>query len=104
MFRSKINNTFIGNGEDLDIVMPIYNLLEYNNNYSMISWSLWNYYRHENNENNGENSAYENNGANSFRINNNKTTSKSFEFKTKLKGSTPSNGGRLDAEVFVPLK
>ena len=99
MFRSKINNTFIDNGEDLDIIMPIYNLLEYNNNYSMISWSLWNYYRDELND-----SAYENNGANSFRINNNKTTSKSFEFKTKLKGSTPSNGGRLDAQVFVPLK
>ena len=99
MFRSKINNTFIDNGEDLDIVMPIHNLLEYNNNYSMISWSLWNYYGHELND-----SAYENNGVNSFRINNNKTTSKSFEFKTKLKGSTPSNGGRLDAEVFVPLK
>ena len=26
---SKINNTFIGNAEDLDIVMPMYNLLEY---------------------------------------------------------------------------
>ena len=99
MFRSKINNTFIDNGEDLDIVMPIYNLLEYNNNYSMISWSLWNYYRDELND-----STYENNGENSFRINNNETRSKFFEFKTKLKGSTPSNGGRLDAEVFVPLK
>ena len=31
---SKGNNTFIGNAEDLDIVMPMYNLLEYSNNYS----------------------------------------------------------------------
>ena len=29
---SKINNTFIDNAEDLDIVLPMYNLLEYSNN------------------------------------------------------------------------
>ena len=42
---SKINSTLIDNVEDLDIVMPMYNLLEYSQNYSMISVSLWNYYR-----------------------------------------------------------
>ena len=31
--------------EDLDVVMPMYNLLEYSQNYSMTSGSLWNYYR-----------------------------------------------------------
>ena len=31
---SKINNTFIDNAEDLDIVMSMYNLLEYSENYS----------------------------------------------------------------------
>ena len=49
-FRSciwKINNSFIDNAEDLDIVMPIYNLLEYSDNYCMTSGSLWNYYRDE---------------------------------------------------------
>ena len=30
---SKINNTLIGNAEDLDVVMPMYNLLEYSKNY-----------------------------------------------------------------------
>ena len=30
--KSKISNTFIGNAEDLDIVMPMYNLLEYSDN------------------------------------------------------------------------
>ena len=30
---SKINNTLINNAEDLDIVMPMYNLLEYSKNY-----------------------------------------------------------------------
>ena len=42
---SKINSTLIDNVGDLDIVMPMYNLLEYSQNYSMISVSLWNYYR-----------------------------------------------------------
>ena len=49
-FRScitKINNTFIENAEDLDIVMSMYNLLEYSGSYFMTSQGLWNYYRDE---------------------------------------------------------
>ena len=34
----KINNTFIENAKDFDIVMSMYNLLEYSNNYSMTSF------------------------------------------------------------------
>ena len=44
---SKINNTLIDNAEDLDVVMPLYNLLEYRKNYSKTSGSLWNHYRDE---------------------------------------------------------
>ena len=66
----------------------------------MTSGSLWNYYRDEVND-----SANENNDGNNFRISNNKTTtSKSFEYKTKLIGCTPNNDSRLDAEVVIPLK
>ena len=83
---SKINNAFINNAEDPDIVMPMYNLFEYSNNHSMTLGSLWNYYGDEVND-----SANENNNANNFRINNNKTTaSKSFEYKEKLIGSNIS--------------
>ena len=32
---SKINNTFVDTAEDFDTVMQMYNLLEYNDNYSM---------------------------------------------------------------------
>ena len=39
---SKINSTLIDN-EAFDIVMLMYNLLEYSQNYSMISGILWNY-------------------------------------------------------------
>ena len=42
---SKITKTFTDNAEDLDIVMSLYNLLEYSYNYSKILGSLWNYYR-----------------------------------------------------------
>ena len=43
----KINSTLIDNAEYLDIVMPMYNLIEYSKNYSKTTGSLWNYYRDE---------------------------------------------------------
>ena len=42
---SKINGVKIDNAEDLDVVMPMYNLLEYSKNYKKATGSLWNYYR-----------------------------------------------------------
>ena len=42
---SKINVVKIDNVEDLDVVMPMYNLLEYSKNYRKRTGSLWNYYR-----------------------------------------------------------
>ena len=44
---SKIINVLIENPEDLDVVMPMYKLLEYSKSYSKITGSLWNYYRDE---------------------------------------------------------
>ena len=44
---SKINGVKIDNAEDLDVVMPMYNLLEYSNNYRKTTSSLRNYYRDE---------------------------------------------------------
>ena len=56
---SKINRALIENAEDLDIVMPMYNLLDYSKNYSKTSGSLWNYYgdelADETNDNNNPN-------------------------------------------------
>ena len=72
---SKINNAFVDNAKDLDIVMPMYNLLDYSDNHSMTSGNFWNCYRDEVNDD-----ANENNAGN-YRINNKKTTtSKSFEY------------------------
>ena len=44
---SEINNTQIDNAKDIDVVMTVYNLIEYSDNYSKTSGSLWQYYRDE---------------------------------------------------------
>ena len=44
-FISEINNTQIDNAKYIDIVMPMYNLIGYSNDYSKTSGSLWQYYR-----------------------------------------------------------
>ena len=75
------------NVEDLEIVMLImYNLIEYSDNYSMASGSLWNFYRDEINDDENEN-----NNVNNRISNNKKTKSKSFEYKAKVIGKTPDN-------------
>ena len=44
---SKFNSKLMNNAEDLDTVMLVDNLLEYSDNYSMASRSLWNYCQDE---------------------------------------------------------
>ena len=44
---SKINNTQVDNAKGIDVLMPTYNLMEYIDNYSKTSGSLWKYYRDE---------------------------------------------------------
>ena len=102
---SKVNGVLVENAEDLDIVMPIYNLLEYSKNYSKTSGSLWNYYRDElTDETNDDN------GPNKNVIN-----SKSFKYKTSITGSTynvaatagdydANKEGTKEVEITVPLK
>ena len=78
---SKINNTQIDNAEYTDIVMPIYNLIEYRDNYSKASGSLWQYCQ--------EIPAVDDNcGIINFNCAN-KTDS--FNFKTKITGKTAAN-------------
>ena len=48
---SRINGTDIDNAQDIDIVMTMYNLIEYSDNYSKTSESLWQYYRDDRNDN-----------------------------------------------------
>ena len=44
---TEINNTQVDDAQKTDIVMPIYNFIEFSNAYSKISGSLWQYYRDE---------------------------------------------------------
>ena len=99
-FRScilKINNTLIDNAENLNVVMPMYNLLEL---VKIVLWhlSLWNYYRDETDD-----------------VDDNTSDGKSFIHKTKIVGNTPERPGKegdadrppvltLNNEVTIPLK
>ena len=42
-----MNNKQVEDAQDIDIVMPMYNLIEYSNAYSKTSRGLWQYYRDE---------------------------------------------------------
>ena len=52
---TKINNEFIEDADDLYIVMPMYNLLEYSKNYRKTIGSLYNYYIDELSDDNNPN-------------------------------------------------
>ena len=49
-YHRNFNNTFIDNTEDLDIVMSMYKLLQYSDNYFLTSGNLWNYHSDEFND------------------------------------------------------
>ena len=76
--------------------MPMNNLLEYSDNYSMTSGSLWNYYRDK-----VKDPANEIYAANNNIINKKTIKSKSFDYKSKLIGKIPNDNSRLNAEAFV---
>ena len=90
---SKINNTQIDNAEYIDIVMPMYDLIEYSDNYSKSSGSLWKYCKEIPAVNNADNIVGFN-GVNA---------TDSFNFKTKIRGQTDEDG-RINIEIMVPLK
>ena len=77
-FITSINGELNEDADDLDIVMPMYNLLEYRTNYRKTIGSLYNYYRDELNDD-----ANLNNYAN-----NNVVSSNSFQYKHKIIGNT----------------
>ena len=81
---SEINNTQVDNTKDIDIVMPMYNLIEYSDNYAKTSGSLWQYFRDEPDVNLKD--------------------SESFKPKIKITGKIPAAGNKKDVEIMVPLK
>ena len=91
----KINGVKIDNAEDLDVVLPMYNLLEYSKNYRKTTGSLWNYYRDEPNSTIGDNN-----------ITHSILNSESFDYKANFmeNGVTNHNLTKIDVKVVVPLK
>ena len=89
---SRINNTDIDNAQDIDIVMPMYNLIEYSDNYSKTSGSLWQYYKDDPND------------AMLYRvILCYIPRSESFKYKVKITRKTPEDENTTDFEIIAPL-
>ena len=97
---SKINNIQIDNAEYINVVMLMYNLIEYSDNYSKTSESLWQYCK--------EIPAVNNEG-NIVTFDGTNDTD-SFNFKSDIIGKTTANNnddniaGRADVEIMFPLK
>ena len=79
--RTEINKTFVDEADFVNITMPMYNLIEYSDNYSDTSGSLWQFKRDE-------------------IINNadvtNDNNAPSFKYKANLIGNTETNGTKKE--------
>ena len=64
--------------------MPMYNLIEYSDNYSKTSGTLWQYYGDEPNKI--------------------LTDSESFKYKIKITENAPAAGNTKDVKIMAPLK
>ena len=89
----EINDEQVDTAENLDITMPMYNLIEYSDNYQDSSASLYQYKRDE---------SPEDNAIANLTVNN----SSSFKYKVSLLGDPVHAGGiaRRNVKVVVPLK
>ena len=87
---SKINNTFIDNVEDLDVVMPMYNLLEYSKDYSKTTGRFCNYYRDQANSVLGGNN----------NVNYSIKDSTSFDYKASITGKLENNNTEKEVELL----
>ena len=87
--RTEINETFVDEADFINITMPMYNLIEYSDNYSDTSGSLWNFKRDE-------------------IVNNadvtNDDNAPSFKYKASIIGNTEDNGRKNGVKIAVPLK
>ena len=90
---SEIDNKEIDYAKCIDVVMPMYNLIEYSDNYLKTSGNLWQYYRDE---------PFINNDGVVNDVPDN-PDSASFEYKQKITGQT-CNDGTKDVQIMVPLK
>ena len=86
---TRINGELIEDADDLDVVMPMYNLLEYGKNYRKTIGSLYDYYRDELDDDADLNN----------HPNNNVVSSSAFKYKSRLLGNTPNINSTNDPAV-----
>ena len=93
-YITHINDEHVDNADNLDIILPMYNFIEYGDNYSDTSGSLWKFKRNKQNLNN-ESPA-------NVTIDN----STSFKYKSSFFSSltVDDNGVFKDVKIAVPLK
>ena len=98
---TRINGELIEDPDDLDIVMPMYNLLEYSKNYRKTIGSLYNYYRDElgGNDNNNDNTV----NSDTFRYKN-KITGSTYNVAVGAEDYTANKNGTNDIKLAIPLK
>ena len=88
-----INDDHVDTADILEITMPMYNLIEYSNNYSDTSVSLWQFQRDE---------SCINNPGNPDDVSTN--NSPSFEYKSSILGKPDYDGVLKNVKIAVPLK
>ena len=102
---TRINGKLIEDADDLEIVMSMYNLLEYSKNYRKTIGSLYNYYRDELSDD------ADNNNFDNIKVVNSNT----FNYKNKIIGNTynlnavadgydVNKNGTQEVELTIPLK
>ena len=103
---SKINGIKIDNAEDLDVVMPMYNLLKYSKNYEKTTGSLWNYYRDEPNDplsTNSESFKYKTSiTRNAYKVDEKITDDDGNEIDNPKYDA--NRVGKNEAKIVIPLK
>ena len=92
--KTEINDVFIDEANHISIAMPMYNLIEYSDNYSDASGSLWQFKKDEISINNVDFTA---------------TNSDSFKYKAALVGKPVNavdnkNSSIKNTKIVVPLK
>ena len=102
---TRINDQLIEDADDLDVVMPIYNLSEYSKNYRKTIGSLYNYYRDElsddADDNNFDNIKIVNSEAFKYK---NKTIGNTYNVNTHDDGYDVNKNGMQEVELTIPLK
>ena len=102
---TRINGKLIEDADDLDIVMSMYNLLEYSKNYRKIIGSLYNCYRDEliddADDNNFDNINFVN--SNTFKYKN-KIMGNTYNVNAGVQGYDVNKNGTQEVELVIPLK